>query len=856
MRLTLRTLLAYMDDILDPADQEELGRKIESSPFATELIHRSRDAVRRARLSAPEPLAGADDDIHGSDANLDANTVSEYLDNVLPPEAVAEFERGCLEAGPNSDMLLAEAASCHHILTMVLGEPAEVDGDLRQRMYALSQSPAASQQMRVDTASLEAPQSSPPQQSPVAAPPLTTSVTVASPITTRSRSIDVDEREVPDYIRAAARERRRNRMMSFAFAAAMLLGGAATWYFWPQKPVSDPGEVAALGGSDKLTQAPVVAPIEAADDSAAGETADAASDVADPNSTAPAFVPSAGATGAAPTTAPPAVETAPPLPPEGSADAPMAANGAANAGVETASNDAIEATAAAAAAVPGSTALTPGSEIGSTAPDSGNDAGAIPPAPTDEQVEAAAGSSGDALMVAEGAATASSDLTTSAAATSPSPPQLPPGPEMTGDATEGATESPTPGPNLITGGPGEAAVDGDAAVADAGARATGQVKPIGHYLGANDMLLRSDSEGAWLRMPPRSPVVAGEKLLALPAFRTLVVLADMNVYLTGGAEIELASPGGAGLDAPVDVALHVPFGQVILNSGLNGNRVQLLLIDQERVIQLGPSSSMAMHVKRVFQPGAAAQRTPAPAEVTWRLTSGTATRGDGVEVQAPAMWTTLAGEDSTPEAIDELPAWVDRDPLSTLERTARDRVAEALLANEPVNIKLLELSDKTGLGRRVEVRMLAARSGTYVGVFDPVVRALGDVDQRAYWKAHIETLRDALARDPKAAEGIHAAFAIGRGERPADDLMEMLLGFDQAAIGTTRGEVQNGVLLRLLRWMEHDDLVYRVLAQYNVNQITGTNLGGYRPEQTAQQRERAMRFYWQAMESGDLIRKP
>ena len=58
MRLTLRTLLAYMDDMLDPADQEELGRKIEASAFATELIHRSRDAVRRLRLGDPDPLAG------------------------------------------------------------------------------------------------------------------------------------------------------------------------------------------------------------------------------------------------------------------------------------------------------------------------------------------------------------------------------------------------------------------------------------------------------------------------------------------------------------------------------------------------------------------------------------------------------------------------------------------------------------------------------------------------------------------------------------------------------------------------------------------------------------------------------
>src|SRR5688500_529848 len=125
MRLTLRTLLAYLDDVLDPADKEELGKKIESSEFAEELVHRTRDTMGRQRLSAPQVVAAG--------MGLDPNTVAEYLDNALPPDSMGDFERICLE----SDMHLAEVASCHHVLTMVLGQPADVDPAAKQRMYSI-----------------------------------------------------------------------------------------------------------------------------------------------------------------------------------------------------------------------------------------------------------------------------------------------------------------------------------------------------------------------------------------------------------------------------------------------------------------------------------------------------------------------------------------------------------------------------------------------------------------------------------------------------------------------------------------------------------------------------------------------
>ena len=181
MRLTLRTLLAYLDDMLEPEDTKIIGQKIQESPMAQLLVSRIREVMRRRRLKAP--------DVFGPEMGIDPNIVSQYLDNTLAPEQYADVERVLLA----SDDMLAEAASCHEILTV---DPPMVALAMRERLYALGPVDSDSQLVVPDglprTGSRRTPQSI----------PIRSGLTTAANGSLNSASAQPDRATtVPDYLK-------------------------------------------------------------------------------------------------------------------------------------------------------------------------------------------------------------------------------------------------------------------------------------------------------------------------------------------------------------------------------------------------------------------------------------------------------------------------------------------------------------------------------------------------------------------------------------------------------------------------------------------------------------------------------
>lgn len=856
MRLTLRTLLAYLDDVLDPADKEELAQKIASSEFAEDLVHRTRDTVRRLRLSAPQVV--------GTGMGLDPNTVAEYLDNVMPPEQVGDFERICLE----SDVHLAEATACHHVLTMVLGSPADVDPATRQRMYKIPGELENRKQLRVEPAHKTAGFAA---AVPAAAPmPVTTIPTAVVERPQRA--------EVPDYLRAGSWWRSTNALI--AFAALVLIGtgvlfftGLAGWF--GQKPGTPPPF--AQNSASPTSETPV-SPSTATDDtlpsppsttvplnepatSAVAESkplvvpasppqpltpglpqsaATAATPPAPPTTTPPLAQPSAPAatasdryaatntpSAASPATAPPAESSAAPV-------APPADAAAAPAPLKTAGPDPVRPPIPPATKepVPGTTEL-PAAATVSAAPQ-------LPVPPIPLPTDSAAG---NALPANESAKTEVPPPNALATANPALPKEMPAPPPASPADVDSKNNQP--------------------AAPAAASPATPPAAPpdSGTYMGGKTVLLRYDDKaGSWFRVEPRATVVPGERLLSLPEFRPKITLTSgTQLDLSGGSQILII--GNAGDNAAAQPAangvvptIELVYGRMVFINPTNSEQsVHLKLGPANGSAKLIRNARLGVEVMRKFVPGLDPRQSPAPVEtwlyapdggIVWHDAAGEKTIDKG------ARWTLTdagAGEINPDTAP---PEWIDSEPVlqQSEQRYGAPVIESTLVTSAPAEAQLLEIF---GRKDRKEVKSLATRSSIYVGLFQPFIDALRDTDQKASWKNHIDTLRAAMALSPDSAKRVYQAFVDQRGKPAAADLFEMLCSYNAEQIGTTPEAMKTGALAKLIDWLENDNLDYRVLAVQDLQELTGKRLM-QNPAASLSERNQNVRRWRTRLEAGDL----
>ncbi|MEJ5275040.1 MAG: hypothetical protein WHU94_03930 [Thermogemmata sp.] len=225
-RLTLRTLLAYLDDTLEPEEARDLGLKIAENPEVQQLIERIKRVTRRRGLGAPPPISDEDE-------VSDPNTVAEYLDNRLDSESIKEFEAACLK----SDALLAEVAACHQILTLVLTEPVRVPPPAYQRMYRLLPPPLANHQRK-----------------PGKAPTLTP---VPPPAPDNLESEEADVALLLGLKRYDSSDTWRGQSMLLgAIAGCVILLAIAIWMALPSPPTSTARVIPGSGDLAKSSQTP------------------------------------------------------------------------------------------------------------------------------------------------------------------------------------------------------------------------------------------------------------------------------------------------------------------------------------------------------------------------------------------------------------------------------------------------------------------------------------------------------------------------------------------------------------------------------------------------------------------------
>jgi hypothetical protein len=318
-------------------------------------------------------------------------------------------------------------------------------------------------------------------------------------------------------------------------------------------------------------------------------------------------------------------------------------------------------------------------------------------------------------------------------------------------------------------------------------------------------------DGIWLRVPARAVLTAGERLVALPAFRPQIALASgVQVTLAGEGSFQLLPPSDDGASR-----MAVDHGRmVIVTAGAAGAQIELDLAGLRGTATLvDADSALAVSLKLFLPPGSDPDTAPVIPIIELFNTRGRiAWDESGKErVNIPASHVRIyAGSDPVETAGPFAPPeWIDSKSLTGTDRQSALVLERLLEDDKPLNLTLAEALQH----RQFDVRALAARCLAFLGDFEPLVNELSDVRQYSYWASEFAVLRQAIQRGPETAAAIKATLERLRPDQAAD-LYRLLWGYSADQLAKDGGET-------LVEYLKSEHMDIRVLAFQNLVAITG-----------------------------------
>lgn len=805
MRLTLRTLLAYLDNTLDPEDSEILRVKIQESNFASGLITRINDALANKTLAGIDPAAVG--------PLQDANAISEYLDSTLSAEQVAEIERACLD----SETSLAEAAACHQVLTMVMATPSSVPESLRARVYGLPelQKPPAVQPGNFASVSVpEEPLRPPGANQATSVPPpvhavaaeLSADVPPVGPDDSGVRdapsrmrdSVALDQGEPSGYLSAKQRAAlhksevyggtvRPSRitpwLVTLALTAALLF--VVTQIFAPllnretaQQTDSDSGSTDLVPAAEDSGSASE----ESAEDADTVPNADADSQPGDTDTEPPARDSDDGN--------PDDMETS-------AADQSVMVPAELETEVKPQPESAAAPESTATSETPSQAETANGAEVTSNPPEMATDTATETPSPEAGEME----DSADAVQ---------------------------------------QPEAVTP----------EALAEPETSMAGAGLDPIAPEPSVAKLLGDSALVIGRGPDGIWGRMANNEMVPSNITMITPPMFRsTFSTASEVDVTMVGPANLAFS----AGDVTAARTTLE--FGTLLAESAQSDATLAIQAGDQALDIKFAdPESVVAIELSYSRAPG----QDPTTENSRIETLAIDAIAGDVLlqwttDLGEPAEQLVVAGQQWTVSGInapnirevETAPAWSAPVPGAdtTLEDSAREGILEFMQAGQPVEVSMNEAMRF----RRAEVGALAAQTLLMLGRADVMFAIEGvfnQATQRFYWNDHLTLLKRLVNRGPDDAKQLLESIAQA-DQAGANAIQQMIIGYSQAQLAAGADQI-------LVSHLTSESMALRVLAIENLREITGTTLN-YKPGLTnASRRESDAKKWIARIRKGDI----